>query len=258
MSNYDEFLKEKPKTPAPKKKASPDLVWNLLTLVMVSMTLCACGFFFNLLMNPTSPLNPFPPRTPVAPPPTATQTPLGFDSTWTPTGTTQPTETATRRPTFTPIFTATLYIRPTATPNYSPTPTVIPSKTPRPEGMPYSVTVNYNDSVTFRADTSCASMYVAGQALDSKNSPVTGLQVKLGGSVPGKTFLPVLTTLTGISPVYGQSGFEFDLRIKPTASTKSLWVQLFDQSGAPLTEQYKLTTSSDCKKNLILIRFQQK
>lgn len=258
MSNYDQFLKEKPKAPAPKKKASPDLIWNILTVVMVLMTLCACGFFVSLLRDPTSSLNPFPPKTLVPPPPTATQTPLGFDPTWTPTATIQPTETATRRPTFTPIATSTPYILPTRTPNYSPTPSVIPSKTSKPEGMPYSITVSYNDSVTFRADTSCASMYVAGQALDSKNSPVTGLQVKLGGSVPGKAFQPVLTTLTGISPVYGQSGFEFDLRIKPTASTKSLWVQLFDQSGAPLTEQYKLATYTDCKKNLILIRFQQK
>jgi len=85
-----------------------------------------------------------------------------------------------------------------------------------------------------------------------------GLQVKLGGSVPGKAFVPALTTLTGISAVYGQSGFEFDLKTKPVVSSKALWIQLYDQSGTPLSEQYQLKTYSECTKNLILVRFQQK
>jgi hypothetical protein len=258
MSKYDKFLQEKPKAPSPKKKASPDLTWDMLTVVMLVMTLCACGFFFSVLMNPYSALNPFPPSTPVPPPPTITMTPLGFEPTWTPTPSVEPTETATRRPTFTPESTSTPFRITTPTLTFTPTLTVAASRTPRPTGVPYTVTVSYNESVTFRADTSCASMYVAGQALDVKSSPVTGLQVKLGGSLPGKTFLPALATLTGISPIYGPSGFEFDLRMAPVASTKGLWVQLFDQSGAPLSEQYSLKTYPNCKQNLILVRFQQK
>jgi hypothetical protein len=101
-------------------------------------------------------------------------------------------------------------------------------------------------------------MYVAGQALDAKNKPVIGLFVKLGGNIPGKTFFPPLTTLTGIDKIYGQSGFEFDLKVAPVSSSQGLWVQLVDQSDAPLSEQYKFATYADCKKNLILIRFQQK
>lgn len=258
MSNYDEFLKENPKASSPKKKASPDLTWNVLTVVMVVMTLCACGFFFSVLMNPYSMLNPFPPSTLVPPPPTATMTPLGYEPTWTPTPSVEPTETATRRPTFTPVPSLTPYKLTTATLTFTPTVTVVASRTPRPTGVPYTVTVSWEDSTKYRPDTSCSSMYVAGKALDAKNNPVTGLQVKLGGSVPGKTFMPALTTLTGISPVYGPSGFEFDLRVGPVASSKGLWVQLFDQSGAPLSEQTQLKTYSDCKKNLILVNFQQK
>jgi len=101
-------------------------------------------------------------------------------------------------------------------------------------------------------------MYVAGKALGTNNNPITGLQVSLGGSVPGKVFVPPLTTLTGISPIYGPSGFEFDLRVAPVASSKGLWVQLFDQSGTPLSEQVQLKTYTDCKKNLINVSFQQK
>jgi hypothetical protein len=258
MNNYDEFLKEKPKAPQPKKKSSPDLTWNLLSVVMVLMTLCACAFFVSLLLNPSSTMNPFPPPTKIPPPPTATWTPRGYDATWTPTVTVPPTETFTPRPTYTLPPTLTPFTLFTSTPTLAPTNTAPATRTPRPTGVPYAITVSWEESVKFKPDTSCASMYVAGTAMDSKNSPVMGLQVKLGGSVPGRAFVPALTTLTGISQVYGQSGFEFDLRVKPVASSKALWVQLFDQSGAPLSDQYQIKTYDDCRKNLILVRFQQK
>lgn len=258
MSNYDEFLKEKPKASRSKKKASPDLTWNVLTGVMLVMTLCACGFFFSILQNNYSPLNPFPPNTLVPSPLPFTMTPIGYEPTWTPTPSVAPTETATRRPTFTPLPTFTSFKLTTPTLTFTPTITGVASRTPRPTGVPYTATVTWDDSTIRRPDTSCASMYVAGQALDPKNNPITGLQVKLGGGLPGKTFAPALTTLTGISPVYGPSGFEFDLHVAPVASSKGLWVQLFDQSGAPLSEQVQLKTYTDCKKNLILVNFKQK
>lgn len=258
MDNYDELLKEKPKAPQAKKKSGPDLTWNLLTVVMALMTLCACGFFTNLLLNPQSTLNPLKPATLIPPPPAATWTPLGYAATWTPTVTVPPTETSTPRPTLTWAPTFTPFTISTATLTPEPTETVVATRTLRPVGVPYSISVSYDQSTNRRADTSCASMYVAGTAMDSKNSPAQGFQVKLGGSVPGKAFVPALTTLTGISQIYGQSGFEFDLKIQPVDSSKSLWIQLFDLSGAPVSEQYQLKTYKDCKKNLILVSFQQK
>jgi hypothetical protein len=259
MSNYDKSLKQKPKGSRPTKKAGSDRTWNLLTIVMVVLTLCSCGYFTIILRNPNSGLNVAPPKTLVPPPPTATITPLGFEPTWTPTPSLVPTETPTRRPTITPIPSNTAYTVSTATLTFTPADTVVASRTPRPTGVPYNVTVSWEDSTKFRPDTSCSSMYVAGKVLDSGNSPKTGLQVKLGGSIPGKVFLPEQnTTLTGISPIYGPSGFEFDLKIAPVASTKGLWVQLFDQSGAPLSDQVSLKTYSDCNKNLILVNFKQK
>jgi len=260
MSNYDDFLNETPRAAsAPKKKTnSPDLIWNVLTGVMLLMTLCACFFFVSILRNPYSSVNLLAPSTIVPPPATATWTPVGYAPTWTPTVTLPPTDTNTPRPTFTTLPTSTTYVIQTATPNYTPTVTDTPTRTPRPTGVPYSITLTYNESIIFRTDTSCLSTYVVGQALDAQNKPVVGLQVKMGGSVPGKTFVPALTTLTGISPVYGQSGFEFDLKIAPVAANNSLWVQLLDQSGAPLSEQFKFSTYADCKKNLMFVRFQQK
>jgi hypothetical protein len=256
--NFDDFLKEKPKASKPIKTASPDFTWNLLTVVMLVATMCACIFFVSIFANPYSGLNPFAPSTPIPPPATATWTPIGYAATWTPTVTQPPTETSTLRPTFTVVPSSTMFTIQTSTPYYTATPAPTASKTPRPTGVPYSITVTYNESITFNSATSCDSMYVAGRALNAKNGPVVGLQVKLGGSVPGKTFVPPLTTLTGISLVYGQSGFEFPMGVAPVASSKALWVQLYDQSGAPLSEQTRLTTYADCKKNLILVIFQQK
>ncbi len=259
MSKYDDFLSEKPKTPSVKKKPNKDLIWNLLTGVMLLMSLCACIFFFNLFQNPRSSINPFVPNTLVPPPATATWTPIGYAATWTPTVTLEPTSTNTPRPTYTLVPTETAYILATSTPDYTPTLVLTPTRTPRPTGAPFAVSVNYFESTAFRADTSCNSLFVAGKVLDAGNKPVVpGPVVKLGGSVPGKTLLPALTTLAGINRVYGESGFEFDLKISPVASSQSLWIQIFDQAGAPLSEQYKLTTYADCKKNLILVTFQQK
>jgi hypothetical protein len=261
MSNYDDFLEDKPKSvPAKKKKkANQNLTWNLLTVVMLLMTMCACFFMVNIFQNPYSGLNLLAPNTLVPPPATATWTPIGYAPTWTPTVTVPPTETSTPRPTYTIEPTATAYVLATVAPfSTSTLTTTPPARTARPAGVPYNITVSYDDSTTRRAGSSCLSMYVAGKALDSQSKPVVGLQVKLGGSIPGKTFVPALTTLTGISPDYGQSGFEFDLKIAPVASSKGLWIQLYDQSGAPLSEQVKLTTYADCKKNLIFVNFQQR
>jgi hypothetical protein len=255
---YDDFLKEKPKPVAVKKKPGKDLVWNLLTGVMLLMSLCACIFFFNLVRNPASSLNPFVPNTPVPPPATATWTPIGYAATWTPTVTIAPTDTNTPRPTYTVAASSTPFKVFTSTPNFTPTPILTSTRTPRPTGAPYSVTVKYFESTTFRADTSCNSFFVAGKVLGTKNTPTLGIIVKLGGGVPGKTLSPTLTTLTGITKVYGESGFEFDLKIAPVSSSQSLWIQIFDSVGAPLSEQFKLVTYADCKKNLILVTFQQK
>lgn len=259
MSNFDNLLDERPKKSKAPKNPPKDIKWNVLTGVMLLLTLCACMVIFSLLQNPYSRLNPFAPNTLVPPPATATWTPVGMAATWTHTPTLPPTETATPRPTYTVEPSSTTYTVSTATSIYTPTKAFTPTRTLRPTASPYMVTVTYNASTTFRPDTGCNDMYVAGTALDAKNNPVTGLVVKLGGSLAGKTYLPeAYTTLTGINQIYGPSGFEFDLKVAPVASYKTLWVQLSDISGTLFTEQYKFSTFTDCTKNLILVRFQQK
>ena len=66
-----------------------------------------------------------------------------------------------------------------------------------------------------------------------------------------------MTTVTGINKEYGQSGYEFVLGNAPIASNKTMYVQLVDQSGIPLSDKVEITTSTDCTKNLVIVRFKK-
>ena len=79
--------------------------------------------------------------------------------------------------------------------------------------------------------------------------------IVLRGTLNGNTV--DLTTLSGINKEYGSSGFEFVLGNAPVASSKTLYVQILDQAGIPLSEKIFVTTSTDCDKNLVLVRFKK-
>jgi len=258
MNDVSYLNQRKPPVKPKKKKSSPNLTWNILTGLMVLATLGTCFVFSSLFLNPYSTLNLFPPPTYTATPLPPTSTPKRMPPTWTPTPTTPPTAANTLRPTWTLEPTFTQFIFSTRTPAIPNTKTPVPTKTIKPTGMPYAATISSQESSTFILNSTCDVMYVAGQASDKSGTPVTALQVYLGGSLPGKSFNPPLKTLAGLAPAYGPSGFEFNLGIKPVASKDALWIQLFDQSGAPLTDQISLTTYVDCKKNLIFVQFKLK
>jgi hypothetical protein len=234
-----------------RKKTNRDSLWNILTVVMLLCTMCTCGYFFMLYRDPYSELNFFPPDPPTVTPIPPTITPIPFPATWTPTVTIQPSPSNTKRPTITLEPSNTPFSIGTATSLFTAT------ITPKPTGVPYGATVSYHDSTTFRTDTDCTKLLVAGRAMDANNKPVIGLIVKLGGGLPGKSFTPAEVKLTGLATQYGPSGFEFDLAMEPVASTKTLWVQLFDQTNA-LSTPFFVDTFKDCKKNLVLVTFQEK
>ena len=90
---------------------------------------------------------------------------------------------------------------------------------------------------------------------DVNNSPIFGMVVRLMGTLSGN---PIeLTTMSGVSSDYGKAGYEFVLGNVPLASSKEMYVQLLDQAGQPLSEKVFLATSTDCEKNLILVRFKK-
>lgn len=237
----------------PQRKVS-DIVWNTLTIVVLLTVACVATGFLMIFLNPYSAFNPFPP--PSLPAtialPTITPTPRSvLPPTWTPEPTLEPTATNTLRPTAT--------LPPTETPFSLFTPTDTEQASPTVASMPYDVAPGSPvaiSSVTFRPEAGCNWMGVAGQVLDMSGAPVsTGVVIQLSG-VYGGQFVEK-TSLTGIAPQYGQAGYEFYLGDQPLASSNTLWVQLLDQAGRPLSDKIYFETFAECERNLVFINFKQ-
>jgi hypothetical protein len=239
-----------------KKKPSRNLIWNILTIVMLAGVLCLAGYFLSIFINPSSVLNPLRPEAQAtwAEFPTPTITPLMPDATWTPSPTLLPSPTRTGAPTWTPVPTNTAFVLNTGS-GYKPPRTATPSRTPKATTMPVTTTISYLNSTIYHPDAGCDWFGVAGQAVDKNNAPIMYLTLHLGGSLHGQTvdFL----SLTGTAPDYGVAGFEFNLGTEPTASSGTLWIQVLDQSGQALTDRVYFDTVNSCEKNLILFRFKK-
>ena len=243
MDNFD--FDDKPA----KRPGSQLNIWDVLSVLVLLATLGIGAFFIFLFVNPTTPMNPLQPRIPT--PflfPTGTITPIQLASTWTPTFI-DVTQTPTLAPTITlqPSATSFSLVPPTRTP----TPTSTP-KAPFGASAPQSI---QSTIITHLADLGCNWQGVGGTVDDANGSPIVGMVLRLTGTLAGK---PVnLTTVSGVSPDYGQSGFEFVLGTTPVASTQPLTLQLLDQAGLPLAQNVYIVTYNDCKKNLIIVRFKK-
>jgi hypothetical protein len=119
--------------------------------------------------------------------------------------------------------------------------------------MPVTAEFTYQASTTMHADSACDWMGVGGKVLDTDGKPLPIQTVQLGGSLNDKLVNRIM--LSGYVPAYGASGFEFILGNHPVASTQELWIQLFDNTGKPLTEKISFDTYDDCNKNLVMIVF---
>jgi len=241
MDNYEY-------TDPPAKKKTPRLeIWDMLSMLMLLVTLCMGVYFVLIFVNPNSRLNPLPPqRVDPNAPPTATITPIHLEPTWTPTPS-NATATQTLLPTFTAIPSATLFsmITPTVTPTFTPTPKA-----------PFSAIVSPPISSTiFHPEAACNWLGVVGTVVDSKNGDVLYQTIQLLGTLNGK---PVeLKTVSGIFPVLGKSGFEFFLGTVPISSNHTLYLRLLDQAGLPLSDNIYIDTYNDCNKNMIVVRFKK-
>ncbi len=118
----------------------------------------------------------------------------------------EPTATETPQPTHTPA--------PTETPFslFTLTPTVTGTAGAAAE-FPFVVgpgTPVGTSSLAFHPEDGCNWMGVAGQVFDLSGAPVSGQQVRVGGSLLGA---PIeLLSLTGVTTAYGNNGFyEFTL-----------------------------------------------
>ncbi len=221
-------------------------LWDILSMVVLILTACIAGYFVLIFLNPESSFNILPPGGFGPRVPTATTTPIRLEATWTASPTLELTPSNTPRPTFTPFFTATSFslVPPTKTPK--------PTSTPK---APFSATVQQVESTVIHPELDCSWAGIGGTVVDSNNSPVIGTVVVLRGTLNGKTIEE--PTVTGINKEYGPSGFEFVIGSAPVESKNTLYVQLVDLQNIPLSDKIFVTTSSDCSKNLVIVRFKK-
>jgi hypothetical protein len=101
----------------------------------------------------------------------------------------------------------------------------------------------------------CQWMGLAGQVLDMEELPLTDLIVEVGGTLND---IPVMgLAVTGKAETYGPGGYEIKLWDSPLASDGTVWAQVFDLEGKPISSQIYFPTYDACEQNLILLNFVQ-
>lgn len=225
----------------------PMQMWDMLSILVLILTACVGAYFVYIFITPNSPFNILPPGGRGPQTVTATTTPLGLQATWTASPTVEVTPSDTPRPTFTPFFTNTPFSL------VPPTKTAKPTSTPK---APFSAgTPTQVESTLIHPDLACNWAGIGGTVVDANNSPVIGTVVVLRGTLNGSTIEQ--QTVSGINKEYGPSGFEFVIGNAPIVSDKTLYVQMVDQQNIPLSDPVQISTSTDCSKNLVMVRFKR-
>jgi hypothetical protein len=250
MDAFD-FAEEKPKRV---RKNSSAMIWNVLTALVLTGTICIAGVFFLIFTNPHNALNPYPPPTlptPLAFPTGTSTSAVQLPPTWTPLASKEPSEVPTLLPSSTPIPTFTPFGLPSATTDLKATLT--------PGGYAFVIKKGNQDAIsseTLRPGDNCKWMGVVGQVFDLRGAPVPGQFVYLGGTLAGG-IIPEQPTITGLLPQYGRGYYEFKLADMPILSKGTLWLQIKDQAGLPMSDRYYCATYDNCEKNMVVVNFQQ-
>jgi hypothetical protein len=237
--NYEE-------APAPKQTTRLEL-WDMLSILMLILTLCIGVYYVAIFLFPQSAFNPLKPGPDPNALPTATITPIQLDATWTVT----PSQAVTETPTLVPTYT----LEPSATPFSMITPTITPTATATPKA-PFSATITYIASTIIHQEDACNWQGIGGTVVDASNADMLRMTIRLEGRYNGKSKTEL--TVSSIAPAYGKSGYEFFLGTVPVASKGELSLQLLDQAGLPLSDVISIDTFNDCSKNLALVRFKKK
>jgi hypothetical protein len=228
--------------------ADSGMLFDAFSLLLIVGAVIVLVAAFLIFRDPYTPLNPYPPETPIptlyipsaTPSPTE---PARLPGTWTATITSTPTNTLTP--------TATLTLTPTDTGTPPPPTPTIPNTAFNYllRGSPA-----YLSGSVMHPDDTCK-LWIAGQAFDMKGSPVIGITVELGGTLNYKDIY--LLSLTGTALQYGPGGYEFVLADTALASNETVWVQLLNQEMVAISERVYFNTFEGCEKNLVLINFKQ-
>jgi len=226
--------------------ASRDRLFNVLSLVMLALTLITVLCYILIAVNPYMPFNPFPPPprqiavlATNTPTPTPGRTPV---ATWTPTNT--PTITPTPPATFTPTPTRTpTPITPSATPTNTPMPTPRVTRSP----WPFTYEITYETPVY-----GCNWLGVAGNVVDIDGNDLSGYPIHVwGGGID-----EVVTS--GDNQRYGDAGWEQFFLPYPQELRGVFRVQIHDKNNPnhpPVSQEIVLNFPGFCSQSLARITF---
>ena len=218
-------------------------VYRIGIAVVAVAGLLLLGFYALVLVDPQTPLNPFPPaRTPQAVAVVAAATPT-LPPTWTPTvtltatptSTLTPTATATITPTGTP--TATLVPTTTPTPTMAPTETATPEPTftPEPTATPKPPRFDWSEML---AGPDCSWSGVFGVVRSVTDMPLEGIQIHLWTEQG-------LDLLSGPTDVDGN--YVLPVASEPLAAR---WFIQVLEGGTPQSAVLVFETSKGCQNGL--------
>jgi len=222
-------------------------VFNVLTIIVLILTLITILCYLAIFINPYLPINPFPPKAIIQ---VATRTPTATPGrvappTWTPT--TTPTITPTPPATFTPTPTLTPTRLPTLTPTRTLTPT--PAPTLRMTRAPYPFTYEITYETPYYG---CQWMGVAGNIQDIDGNPLSGYPVHIWGGG-----IDVVVT-SGSKQMYGDAGWEQFFSNQPMEANGVFRVQLHsrdDPNHPPISQEIVLNFAGYCSQSMAQIIF---
>jgi protocatechuate 3,4-dioxygenase beta subunit len=94
---------------------------------------------------------------------------------------------------------------------------------------------------------------VAGQIFGADKKPVSGLTLRVSGTLNGKSVS--LTTRSGIATYYGPGGYEIKLADTPVISTNTLYIEVIDTQAGTSSDRIYFNTYTGCEKNQVLVNF---
>ncbi len=97
----------------------------------------------------------------------------------------------------------------------------------------------------------CSFLGVGGQVFDHFGSPLTGLVVKVFGSLNGQSIL--LFGITGGASDFGPGGFLLTIAEQPIRSVGTLFLQVMNLAGKELSTPIVFDTYDDCSRNLTVL-----
>jgi hypothetical protein len=206
------------------------LLPNLVAIVFAIATVAALGLFVMIWINPYTPLNPLAPPTPL--PIIITTTPLPATATVP----VSPGPTVT----FTPISAEELGVTPDA---------ALPVATFTPSLFPFTVAEPGVVYVPNANGEGCNWSSIAGSVTDLQGQPLNGYGVRIRGSNREDI------VYSGSAITFGPGGFELFLNGTPLAGEYT--VELLSSSGAPVSEEYRVSTRTSCEQNVAIVTFVQ-